>query len=99
MYCVNLLAVLVTLIATNDANAACSYASTSGPWPWNFKVYTGTGCTGKSYEYHGTSPIAKCYNIASPLADHVNSFVFSAQGGKRVIEIFQDADCTGKSLG
>jgi hypothetical protein len=90
-------ALFVALIAASGANAACSYVSQTFP-SWNFKVYTGTGCTGKSYEYYGRALGCKCLNINSPLNDNVNSFVLSTPIS-RSIKIFQDAGCKGTQLG
>jgi hypothetical protein len=93
----NLFAAFIVLTAANGVNAACNTVSVT--WPhWNFKVFDGKSCTGKSYEYYGTSPLCKCIGIGSPLADHVNSFVYSAPASRK-ITIFKDAGCKGTQLG
>jgi hypothetical protein len=60
-------------------------------------VYTGAGCTGKSYHYTGGGLGCDCTNISSPLNDKVHSFVFS--GGNHAISIYKDAGCKGTELG
>jgi hypothetical protein len=97
MHFTALSSVIVALVAVNGANAACSYAPFPGALAWNLKIYTGTGCTGQTYQYHQTFATATCYNIAAPLNDNVNSFVFTSPIAK--ITLYQNAGCTGTELG
>jgi hypothetical protein len=90
-------AVLLALAAASGVNATCSYVSFDR-YKWNFRVFTGTQCTGKSYEYYGTTPVigCNCYNIASPLNDNVNSFSFSSNA---IIRMYPNAGCGGNYVG
>jgi hypothetical protein len=85
----------VLALFTASANATCTHTSGGG---WNFRVYTGNKCTGKTLEYHGTNPLigCSCFNIGSALNDKVNSFSFT---GKYNINMFKDAGCKGGLLG
>jgi hypothetical protein len=96
MHFTTLSSVIVALVAANGANAACSYAPNISALGWDFKIYTGTGCSGQTYQYHATV-VGSCYNIASPLNDNVNSFVFTSP--TRQVKIYQDAGCRGAELG
>jgi hypothetical protein len=94
---VTIISAAVLALFTTGANAKCTHTSGGG---WNFRVYAGNKCTGKTLEYHGTQPVisgCSCFNIGSALNDKVNSFSFTGSGYG--INMFKDAGCKGTMLG